>query len=185
MSKQKKAFERYQTTVLMIAGATLARLQKVEAIFARCLLIALKDGDPLTLEHLDRLEGAQRTQTLGRFISQLKTEFPMRLPDDMQQRFDRFLTCRNHFVHQLFVADHFDLQTREDLRKAHAYITDLWHQFPYMEERLLGFLAFTRRFLARAMQAEIPRDDVLHDAQVRALENEFLEELRREAAKSI
>jgi hypothetical protein len=182
MSKRKKAFDRYRCDVLLIAGATLARLQKVETIFGRCLLIALKDGDPLTVAHLDRLEDAQRIKTLGRFITEFKTAFPRRLPDEMEQRFDRFLSSRNYFVHQLFTAKHFDLQSREDLRKAHAFMTDLWRQFPYIEERLLGFLAFTRRLLAGAMEVEIPEDDPLHDAQVRALENTFIEELRHKNA---
>ncbi len=130
---------REQKEVLEAMGVALLLLQNAEKVMCLCMTIVLqKKHLPLTLDLLQQQEKAERTKTLGYFLSELRKRASLHESFDLLLR--RFLEDRNTFVHDLSRVPGWDLQTGGDTSHAKEFIFSLIDQTETVLKVFVGLI---------------------------------------------
>lgn len=142
----------HKKEVLEAIGVALLLLQTAEKVIKLCTTFVFQRSSPLTLDLLQQQEEAERTKTMGYFLSELRKRVSVHESFDTVLR--DFLKNRNDFIHDLSRVPHWDFHTAETATEAKRFVLSLIQQ---TETVLKVFAA-----LVLAWQEQAGMSDRLH-----------------------
>jgi hypothetical protein len=128
-----------QKNVFGEAGETLFMIQTTESTIQNCLIFALKNEN-ITLEQVFSEEKATRKKTLGQItkLVQKKTA----LHPEFYRMLNEFVEQRNHFAHQVFIDNKYNLSTKEECKKLQTYLRTIQDNAWNIDKVFWGYLLY-------------------------------------------
>jgi hypothetical protein len=108
-----------QKNVFTEAGETLFMIQTTESTIQNCLIFALKDEN-ITFEQVFSEEKATRKKTLGQITKIVQKRIA--LHPQFYKMLSEFVEQRNHFAHQVFIDNKYNLSNKEECKKLQNYL---------------------------------------------------------------
>lgn len=101
-------------------------LQTAEKVIRLCATFVFPKKSPVTLELLQQQEEAERTKTLGYFLSELRKRVSVH--ESFDALLKDFLKNRNDFIHDLSRVPTWDIETPETAIEAKQFVFKLIQQ---------------------------------------------------------
>lgn len=133
-------------------GVALLLLQTAEKVIRLCTTLVFQKSTPITLDLLQQQEEAERTKTMGYFLSELRKRVNVDESFDVVLR--DFLKNRNDFIHDLSRVPLWDFHTAETATEAKRFVFSLIQQ----TEKVLKVFAA----LILAWQEQVGMSERLH-----------------------
>jgi hypothetical protein len=116
----------HKREVLEAIGVALLLLQTAEKVIRLCATFVFPKKSPVTLELLQQQEEAERTKTLGYFLSELRKRVSVH--ESFDALLKGFLKNRNDFIHDLSRVPTWDIETPETAIEAKQFVFKLIQQ---------------------------------------------------------
>lgn len=128
-----------QREVLEAMGVALLMLQNAERVIRLCMKLVLQRQPPLTLDSLQQQEEAERSKTIGYFLSELRKRASVHESVDVLLK--DFLKNRNDFVHDLSRVPTWSLRTAEEATLSRQFVHQLIRQTEQVLKVFIGLVA--------------------------------------------
>lgn len=116
----------HQKEVLEAMGITLLLLQTTEKTIRLCMTFVFQKNSPLTFDLLQEQKDAERTKTIGYFLTELRKR--VSVDESFDALLKEFLKNRNDFIHDLSRVPNWDFDSSDKPTEALRFIHKLIQQ---------------------------------------------------------
>ncbi len=115
--------DRKQRSVYHVIGTTLLLIQMAELRINRVLLVVSADAATVTMEQLEQMDAARRSDAMGKVVRKLKTR--VAFPPELQAFLESFIERRNALAHRFYSIPGVSMATKPGLARAKEFLLEL------------------------------------------------------------